>query len=113
MFCDRRPLEPLVFPIISVAVHPLVHMITGFTNILLSTPFYISGKSSPFQNLRTKRIKVLTATDDIMLIYFAFFSRETNGLIDDSNRMSIYLSLTNNFKKRISSATVLLSVFRV
>ena len=37
MFCDRRPLEPLVFPIISVAVHPLVHMITGFTNILLST----------------------------------------------------------------------------
>ena len=37
MFCDRRPLEPLVFTIISVAVHPLVHMITGFTNILLST----------------------------------------------------------------------------
>ena len=37
VFCDRRPLEPLVFPIISVAVHPLVHMITGFTNILFST----------------------------------------------------------------------------
>ena len=37
MFCDRRPLEPLVFSIISVAVHPLGHMITGFTNILLST----------------------------------------------------------------------------
>ena len=26
-----------MFPIISVAVHPLVHMITGFTNILFST----------------------------------------------------------------------------
>ena len=37
VFCDRRPLEPLVLPIISVAVHPLVHMITGFTNILFST----------------------------------------------------------------------------
>ena len=37
MFCDRRPLERLVFPIISVAVHPLVHMITCFANILLST----------------------------------------------------------------------------
>ena len=37
VFCDRRPLGPLVFPIISVAVHPLVHMITSFTNILLST----------------------------------------------------------------------------
>ena len=37
VFCDRRPLEPLVFPIIPVAVHPLVHMITGFTNILFST----------------------------------------------------------------------------
>ena len=37
MFCDRRPREPLVFPVISVAVHPLVHMITGFTNILFST----------------------------------------------------------------------------
>ena len=37
VFCDRRPLEPLVFPIISVAVHPLVHTITGFTNILFST----------------------------------------------------------------------------
>ena len=37
MFCDRRPLEPLVFPIILVAIHPLVHMITGFTNILFST----------------------------------------------------------------------------
>ena len=37
MFCDRRPLKPLVFPVISVAVHPLVHLITGFTNILFST----------------------------------------------------------------------------
>ena len=37
MFCDRIPLESLVFPIIPAAVHPLVHMITGFTNILFST----------------------------------------------------------------------------
>ena len=37
LFCDRRPLEPLVFPIIPVAVHPLVHMITGLTTILFST----------------------------------------------------------------------------
>ena len=37
VFCDRRPLEPLVFSVISVAVHLLVHMITGFTNILFST----------------------------------------------------------------------------
>ena len=36
MFCDRRPLEPLVFPVISVAVHPLVHMIPGFINIMFS-----------------------------------------------------------------------------
>ena len=37
VFCDRRSLEPLVFSVISVAIHPLVHMITGFTNILFST----------------------------------------------------------------------------
>ena len=36
MFCGRRPLEPLIFPIIPAAVHLLVHMITGFTNILFS-----------------------------------------------------------------------------
>ena len=38
VFCGNRPLKLLVFPIISVAVHPLFHMITGFTNILFSTP---------------------------------------------------------------------------
>ena len=37
VFCDRRPFEPLVFPIILVAIHPLVHMIISFTNILFST----------------------------------------------------------------------------
>ena len=37
MFCNRRPLELLVFPIIPFAAHPLVHMITGFINILFST----------------------------------------------------------------------------
>ena len=35
--CSACSLEPHVFPIISVAVHPLVHMINGFTNILFST----------------------------------------------------------------------------
>ena len=31
--CDRRPLEPLEFPIIPVAVHLLVHLIIGFTTL--------------------------------------------------------------------------------
>ena len=37
VFCDRRFLEPLVFPILPVTILPLVHMITGFTNIVFST----------------------------------------------------------------------------
>ena len=36
VFCDRRALEPLVFSVVPMVVHPLVHMITCFTYILFS-----------------------------------------------------------------------------